>query len=99
MPHGTRACAFGAADRFSNGTLFHGVAFMHARWWSGIVLFGLAFLFSDGAFGADEAKEVPLPKLPQGAGKIDDDAPKTFTKTKSGLKYRILRKGDGKTPT
>ncbi len=32
-------------------------------------------------------------RLPPGAGKIDPDAPKTFTKTKSGLKYRILRKG------
>ncbi|HEY2249461.1 MAG TPA: FKBP-type peptidyl-prolyl cis-trans isomerase, partial [Planctomycetaceae bacterium] len=41
---------------------------------------------------------VAFPKLPPGAGKIDKDAPKTFTETKSGLKYRILRKGDGKPP-
>lgn len=42
---------------------------------------------------------VDFPKLPTGAGPIDDDAPREFTTTKSGLKYRILRKGDGKKPT
>ncbi len=31
-------------------------------------------------------------------GKIDKDAPKEFKKTDSGLKYRILRKSDGKKP-
>lgn len=31
-------------------------------------------------------------------GKIDDDAPRTFTKTPSGLQYRILRKSDKKKP-
>lgn len=31
-------------------------------------------------------------------GKIDKDAPKKFTKTKSGLKYRILRKAKGPKP-
>ncbi len=46
--------------------------------------------------GATAEKEVALPKLPKGAGKVDKDAPKTLTETKSGLKYRILRKGDDK---
>jgi FKBP-type peptidyl-prolyl cis-trans isomerase FkpA len=32
-------------------------------------------------------------------GPTDKDAPKEFTKTKSGLKYKILRKTDGKRPT
>jgi FKBP-type peptidyl-prolyl cis-trans isomerase FkpA len=36
-------------------------------------------------------------KLPP--GKIDSDAPREFTTTRSGLKYRILRKSDGKKPT
>jgi FKBP-type peptidyl-prolyl cis-trans isomerase len=31
-------------------------------------------------------------------GPVDKDAPKEFTKTASGLKYRILRKADGKKP-
>ncbi len=48
--------------------------------------------------GADEKKELPFPQLPSGAGKIDADAPKEFTKTKSGLKYRLLRKGKGASP-
>lgn len=43
-------------------------------------------------------KEIPLPALPEGAGKVDQDAPKTLATTASGLKYRILRKGDGPTP-
>ena len=56
------------------------------------------------ALSADEKdekkdeKEVEFPKLPKGAGKIDKDAPKTFTETKSGLKYRVLRKAEGKKP-
>jgi len=29
---------------------------------------------------------------------MDKDAPKTFTTTKSGLKYRVLRKGKGAMP-
>ena len=44
---------------------------------------------------ADESKDVPFPELPKGAGQIDDDAAKNFTETKTGLKYRILRKGEG----
>ena len=35
----------------------------------------------------------------KGRGPIDPDAPKTFTKTGSGLKYRVLRKTDGRKPT
>jgi FKBP-type peptidyl-prolyl cis-trans isomerase FkpA len=42
--------------------------------------------------------EVAFPELPQGANEIDKDAPKTFTKTDSGLQYRVLRKGTGKAP-
>lgn len=33
-----------------------------------------------------------------GMGAIDPDAPEEFTSTESGLKYRILRKSDGKKP-
>ena len=32
-------------------------------------------------------------------GPDDADAPKEFTKTESGLKYKVLRKGAGKMPT
>jgi FKBP-type peptidyl-prolyl cis-trans isomerase FkpA len=45
-----------------------------------------------------ENKEVAHPALPKGAGKIEDGAPKTFTKTSSGLQYRILRKGSETKP-
>jgi len=39
-----------------------------------------------------------FPALPKGAGPIDPDAPEEFTETDSGLKYRILRKSDGRKP-
>lgn len=51
-----------------------------------------------GSFVSAEDKEVAIPKLPAGAGKVDDDAPKTFNSTKSGLKYRVLRAGKGAKP-
>jgi FKBP-type peptidyl-prolyl cis-trans isomerase FkpA len=34
-----------------------------------------------------------------GPNVMDDDAPKEFTKTPSGLQYRILRRGSGDCPT
>ncbi|MFM7034606.1 MAG: FKBP-type peptidyl-prolyl cis-trans isomerase [Planctomycetia bacterium] len=47
---------------------------------------------------AADTQEVPHPKLPAGAGTIAADAPKTFTKTGSGLQYRVLRAGTGAAP-
>jgi len=44
------------------------------------------------------AADVALPKLPAGAGAADKDAPKSFDKTASGLKYRVLRQGAGAKP-
>lgn len=53
--------------------------------------FVLAALFVAGIYSAASSAEVkPGPK--------DDDAPEEFTETKSGLKYRILRKSDGAKP-
>lgn len=50
------------------------------------------------AAGAAAEDEVPLPKLPDGAGPMDKSAPKTFTVTESGLKYRVLRQGSSLKP-
>ena len=38
-------------------------------------------------------------ELLSGAGPVDDDAPQELMETTSGLKYRILRKTDGRKPT
>jgi len=57
---------------------------------------GLFVSLESRAMSAEEA--VPFPKLPDSAGAIAPDAPKTFTETKSGLKYRVLRKGSDKQP-
>ena len=44
------------------------------------------------------AGEIAFPPLPTGAGEIAKDAPKQFTQTASGLRYRILRAGKGQMP-
>jgi FKBP-type peptidyl-prolyl cis-trans isomerase len=44
-------------------------------------------------------KNVGLPTLPKGAGKMDDNVPEEMTPTSTGLYYRILRKSDGRKPT
>jgi FKBP-type peptidyl-prolyl cis-trans isomerase FkpA len=62
-------------------------------------LFALTRLTSPEITMAQDAAEVPHPTLPDGAGTMDADAPKAFTKTASGLEYRILRQGDGKRPS
>jgi len=64
-----------------------------------LALFLTCTLFQESAVPADQpAAEVAHPKRPAGAGMIDADAPKTFTKTASGLQYRVLRKGKGANP-
>jgi len=55
-------------------------------------------LFFPATLVAAEPAEVPHPKMPAGAGAVDNDAPKTFTTTPSGLQYRVLRKGTGANP-
>ena len=44
------------------------------------------------------AKKADLPERPEGAGEFDSDAPEEFTATRTGLYYRILRKGTGRQP-
>jgi FKBP-type peptidyl-prolyl cis-trans isomerase FkpA len=63
-----------------------------------LALVAFTLCLQETAVSADPAPEVAHPKLPAGAGPIDADAPKTFTTTASGLKYRVLRKGTGKQP-
>lgn len=41
---------------------------------------------------------VDLPKLQSGTGEMDADPQLEFSQTDSGLKYRVLRKSDGKKP-
>jgi FKBP-type peptidyl-prolyl cis-trans isomerase FkpA len=55
-------------------------------------------LFLAGVNSMADETNVPLPQLPPGAGKVDADAPKSMTKTSSGLQYRILRKSTGVKP-
>lgn len=43
-------------------------------------------------------KKADLPEPPESAGPIDGDAPEEFTATRTGLYYRILRKGTGRKP-
>ena len=61
-------------------------------------LVALTLFIPERTVAADQPKEIPHPQLPAGAGKLDADAPKTFTTTPSGLQYRVLRKGAGGNP-
>ena len=65
-------------------------------------IFGLLVQFSEVILKADnkqnEKEHTAFPELPKGAGQIDKDASEAFSRLESGLKYRILRKGDGKPP-
>lgn len=74
-----------------------------------IVLSGCTMAQSDRKENPVKPSEVPQGKMEIKAGpvdksekvspgKIDADAPETFTETKSGLKYRVLRKSEGKKP-
>ena len=63
-----------------------------------LALVAFTHCLQETAVPADTAAEVPHPKLPAGAGKIDEEAPKVFTTTASGLKYRVLRQGTGAAP-
>jgi FKBP-type peptidyl-prolyl cis-trans isomerase FkpA len=62
------------------------------------VLFLMGALVTGQQTVQGQEKEVAYPQLPPGAGKIDEGAPKSFTKTASGLQYRILRNGTGTKP-
>ena len=42
--------------------------------------------------------KIAFPALPAGAGPIANDAPQQFTQSASGLRYRILRVGNGAMP-
>jgi len=68
---------------------------MLTRVWTGVATFCLALLLAEVTLNA---QDVPYPTLPKNAGKIEEGAPKKFTATGSGLKYRILRKGTGAMP-
>ena len=46
-----------------------------------------------------ESADIPLPTLPDGAGPTDASTPSSFTKTATGLEYRVLRAGSGEKPT
>ena len=58
---------------------------MHTVRISRVGLLCMAFCLATGCSG-----------LMPGPGPADADAPQEFTKTKSGLKYRLLRRSDGK---
>ena len=45
-----------------------------------------------------KSEESPAP-YPAAMGTVDADAPQEFTKTASGLEYKILRKSEGRKPT
>jgi FKBP-type peptidyl-prolyl cis-trans isomerase len=71
---------------------------MPAISWCRIACFATIALFLLANLSTARSEDVALPTLPKGAGEMDKDAPKVFTKTASGLKYRVLRAGKGQKP-
>ena len=71
---------------------------MSASAWCRVLCCATLLLFFGVTVSSAQSKDVPLPPLPTGAGEIAKDAPKQFTQTKSGLRYRILRAGNGQMP-
>ena len=65
--------------------------------WGAIAL-GCLILIGSSVLAMQNDEGADFPKLPKGAGKIAADASKTFTKTDSGRKYRVLREGTDKKP-
>lgn len=50
------------------------------------------------ASGKTAAPADGVQRMADNSGPVDKDAPKEFTETSTGLKYRILRKTDGQKP-
>lgn len=62
------------------------------------LLVSLAFVSSP-IMADTPAADIPLPELPEGSGPVDASPPMQFTKTATGLEYRVLRAGAGGKPT
>jgi len=71
---------------------------MSAAAWCRVLCCATLLLLLEVKPGSAQSKEVAFPALPAGAGAIAEDAPKQFTQTASGLRYRILRAGKGQMP-
>ena len=71
---------------------------MSAAAWCRVSGYATLLLLLEVNLGSAQSKEVPFPRLPTGAGAIAKDAPKQFTRTASGLRYRVLRPGNGPMP-
>ncbi len=63
-----------------------------------VVCFAVLLLLVEVKLSSAQSKDVAFPSIPAGAGAIAKDAPKQFTQTASGLRYRILRPGKGPMP-
>ena len=72
---------------------------MRGRRGSLLWLLFLSFALPGCEWGSDSTKTGKTKPAVNAPGPEDADAPKEFTTTESGLKYRICRKSDGKKPT
>jgi len=68
---------------------------MSAANWFRVLCIVTPLLFMGAIPRIAQCKDIAFPTLPAGSGEIAKDAPKQFTQTASGLRYRILRAGKG----
>jgi FKBP-type peptidyl-prolyl cis-trans isomerase len=83
---------------------------MSAANWHRVLCCAALLLLLEGISGCAQSKDVVVlahptdaaktafPTLPAGAGAIAKDAPTQFSQTASGLRYRMLRTGNGQMP-